>query len=170
MITNHSKKWQLSLLVALLLLGLLASWVSAAPAAAEKQWLVKGRFQANETFELDFANMTLSVDATGSGNATQLGRFTVSYEAVVQLFRDGTGTATPSAHFVAANGDSLFAEGSGLGVPTEIPGVNRIVEKYTITGGTGRFAGASGSFTVERLLNLATGVTSGTFKGSIVLP
>jgi hypothetical protein len=44
-----------------------------------------------------------------------------------------------------------------------------VVETYTITGGNGRFAGASESFTVERLVNTVTGVTSGTFDGSIVI-
>ena len=45
-----------------------------------------------------------------------------------------------------------------------------IVETYTITNGTGRFAGASGGFTVVRLVNRTTGVTSGTFDGNIVIP
>ena len=44
-----------------------------------------------------------------------------------------------------------------------------IVETDTITGGTGRFAGATGSFTVERLLDQATGISSGSFTGGIVL-
>jgi hypothetical protein len=42
-----------------------------------------------------------------------------------------------------------------------------IVEDYTITGGTGRFADASGTFTLESILNQATGLSSGTFSGSI---
>jgi hypothetical protein len=45
-----------------------------------------------------------------------------------------------------------------------------IVETYTIRGGTGPFAGASGSFTVQRLVNKITGVTSGLFDGNIVIP
>ncbi len=161
------KKMLKSIPMALLLLMVMAGIGYAAPAAAEKQLPFKGTMQAVETYQLAFP--TLFVDASGSGNATHLGRFTVSYQIVVQLFPDGTGIGSESARFVAANGDSLFAKGSGLGIPTETPNVNRIVERYTITGGTGRFAGASGSFTLKRLVNLVTGVTSGAFDGNIVI-
>lgn len=160
------KKTSVSLLIALLLLIVVASVTFASP--VEKQLLFKGSLHAVENNEVDWP--TIYVDGSGSGNATILGKFSVTYEAVVQNDENGVGTASPSAHFVAANGDSLFAEGSGIGVPTETPGVNSIVEEYTITGGTGRFAGATGSFTVERLINLATGVTDGTIEGTIVLP
>jgi hypothetical protein len=34
-------------------------------------------------------------------------------------------------------------------------------------GGTGRFAGATGSFTLENTLDLTTHVSSGTFSGEI---
>jgi hypothetical protein len=43
-----------------------------------------------------------------------------------------------------------------------------IVEVYTITGGTGRFADATGTFTLEGTLTQTAGVSSGTFSGSIV--
>jgi hypothetical protein len=78
------------------------------------------------------------------------------------------GTATGSAHLVAANGDSIDTTVAGSSEPTATPGVNS--EINTITGGTGRFAAAEGSFTVERLINLATGFTSGSFHGTITSP
>jgi hypothetical protein len=42
-----------------------------------------------------------------------------------------------------------------------------IVEVYTITGGTGRFAGATGTFTLESTLDQTTGVSTGTLSGAI---
>ena len=52
----------------------------------------------------------------------------------------------------------------------ETPGTLNIVENYTITSGTGRFANASGTFTVERVANQATAETSGTISGNLVIP
>jgi hypothetical protein len=39
-----------------------------------------------------------------------------------------------------------------------------------MTGGIGRFVGATGSFTVERLFNQVTGLTTGSFEGTISSP
>lgn len=109
---------------------------------------------------------TLAVDGRGTGIATVLGRFTVTWEATVNLV-DGSGVG--SFHFIAANGDSLSTKDVGQAEPTDTPGVFRIVEINTITGGTGRFEGATGSFVLKRLLD-PTGFTSGSFDGTIVMP
>jgi hypothetical protein len=161
------KKALITITIGLLLPLFLASTMFAAPATAKKTLPFKGSLQAVETYTLNFP--TLTVDAAGSGNATHLGRFTLNYHVTVQLSPDGSGIGSASARFVAANGDSLFADGSGQATVTDTPNVDRIVETYTITGGTGRFATASGSFRVERLVNLATGATSGMFDGNIVI-
>ena len=143
----------------------LASPVFAISAVAQQQLPFKGALAGVETYQVEPPN-TLMVNATGTGNATHLGRFTVTYQVEVDL-QAGGGPA--SIHLVAANGDAIFATGLGHGSPTEDPDVESIVETYTITGGTGRFAGATGSFTVERLVNLVTGITSGSFDGTIVI-
>jgi hypothetical protein len=133
------------------------------PATAQKGVPFHGTIQGVETDVVTFP--TLSVDGSGTGIATHLGRFTVTWEATVNLV-DGSGSG--SSHFIAANGDSIFTEGTGQAEPTDTPGVLRIVEIGTITGGTGRFEGATGSFTLERLLD-PTGFTSGSFDGTIVM-
>jgi len=159
------KKIFVSTLTALLLLIVLASTVFAAPNASGQQLLLKGSLQTSETQEAFFPD--LFVTATGSGNATQLGLFTISSNAKVYIPRL---SSTTSAILTAADGSTLLGEGNGQGIVTTPPFIVSIVETYTITGGTGRFAGASGSFTVERVLNRATGVSTGTLNGTIVLP
>ena len=133
-------------------------------AAAEKTVPLRGSIQAVEMSVVQFPS--LFVHASGSGNATHLGRFTVTYEVEVNLLNRAS---IGSAHFIAANGDSIFAEFIGQGNPIEGSDFSSIVETNTITGGTGRFAGATGSFTVERLLNRVAGITFGSFSGTIVL-
>jgi hypothetical protein len=110
----------------------------------------------------------VSLLTEGTGNATHLGRFTVEIAHVVNTFAR---TVTGSYEFTAANGDTLIADVTGQFGPTaENPRVLLSVETATITGGTGRFAGATGSFTVERLLNLDTFLTTVSFEGTISSP
>jgi hypothetical protein len=167
MYTNLIKKVPLSALIALLLLSLLFSLGIAAPEAAVKHWKVKGTIQALETFEVNLVTMTMDVDGYGSGRASKLGRFTYEYHAVVNLLN---GQGSGSAELVAANGDRLFANLNGQGTPIDPPDVHRVVDVFTITGGTGRFANASGSLTLDRIINTATGVTSGKIAGTIIIP
>ena len=129
-----------------------------------KELRFKGSIQALERSEIN--DLILSVRALGSGKATHLGRFIVRYDAEVDL---QTAKGIGSAHFVVAHGDSLFAEGEGQATPTETPGVITVVEQYQITGGTGRFVGASGTINLDRILDNA-GNTSGTISGNIVIP
>jgi hypothetical protein len=156
-----------SIMKSILGLQMTAMFLTAAlagPAAAEKEVPFKGSVQAVETYDVQFP--TLFVDTTGTGVATHLGLFTVTWEFTVNLLN---GAGIGSAHFIAANEDSVFTESFGQGNPTkEDPDVSFIKEMHTITGGTGRFADATGGFTLERLVNTVTGVTAGSFSGTIV--
>ena len=107
------------------------------------------------------------VDVEGEGHASQVGQFTVSAPHAVDT---ATRTATGTYEFTAANGDAVTAEFTGTATPTATPGVLLIVETATITGGTGRFAGATGTFTVTRLYDPAAGTTSGSVEGTIASP
>ena len=104
-----------------------------------------------------------------NGVVTRVGQFTLHYNVTVSL---PAGSATGTARLTARNGDMITTTVVGQGEPVVgIPGVNRIVEINTITGGTGQFAGATGGFTVERLvqLNAQPSPTSGSFHGVITL-
>lgn len=160
------KNISLSTAIALLVLIVLARTTFAAPAAGERQLLLKGSLQATETHLV--TPPTMLVDGTGSGNATQLGSFTMSFQG--EVFLPILFAAVESATLVAADGSSIFGEGSGQGTLTGTPGLVSIVETYTITGGTGRFAGATGNFIVERLVDRATLASSGTIRGTVLLP
>jgi hypothetical protein len=157
------KKTFVSAVIAMLLLIVMASTTFAAPAG--RQLLFKGPLQAVETHVVTFP--TFSLDATGSGNATQLGLYEMSFQGEVFI---PTLTATETASLVGADGSSIYADGVGQGTVTENPDFVSIMETYTITGGTGRFAAATGSFTVARVNQRSTGISSGTISGIIVLP
>jgi hypothetical protein len=107
-----------------------------------------------------------------TGQATQLGQFELVIEAVVDFSAfpvTGVGTLT----FTAANGDRVIADATGSS-RLLAPGLVLITEHAIIDPdrSTGRFAGAMGTFTVERQADAATGVTgvtSGSFEGTISL-
>ncbi len=107
------------------------------------------------------------------GQATQLGQFELVIEATVNFgARPVTGAGTYT--FTAANSDQLVADHTGSSALIG-PGVVLITEHAIIDPirSTGRFAGAEGTFTVERLADAATGVgglTVGSFEGTISLP
>jgi hypothetical protein len=135
----------------------------ASPATAGKQVPFKGSLSGVVTIA-PLAPPFVEVEINARGDATHLGQFTLAIPHVVNR---ANGTATGSFKFTAANGDTVFAEFSGQATPTATPGVLYIEETATITGGTGRFAGATGSFVCERLFNTIAGTTSGSFEGTI---
>ena len=146
----------------LVLVGVVTA-LSMAVGVAAAETPFKGTVNAVETSQVAFP--IASVNREGTGNATYLGRYTEHVTMHVNvLTRIGTGAAT----FTAANGDTLTASVAGQATPTS-PGVLSIVEVYTVTGGTGRFAATTGTFTLNSTLTQATGVSTGTLGGSIVL-
>jgi hypothetical protein len=152
-------------LAASLALAFLALLGLAGPAAAGKQVPFKGSLEGDVTVT-PLAPPFVMVDVNATGNATHLGQFALDIPHVVNR---ANGTAVGSYEFTAANGDTLTADFTGVAVPIAA-GILYIEETATITGGTGRFAGATGSFTVERLFDTVAGTTSGSIDGTISSP
>jgi hypothetical protein len=148
-----------------LFVGLVAAFAvslgTVAVSAAATETPFKGTVNAVETGLVVFPIRFL--DREGTGTATYLGRYT---EHVVMQINILTMTSTGTATFTAANGDTLSASVVGRATRTG-PTTLSIVEVYTITGGTGRFADATGSFTLESAVDQVTGISSGTFSGAI---
>jgi hypothetical protein len=154
---DHMKRHNsaISLVLGLVLLGGLSS-----PAAAGQQPF-KGRLDGVVTVVPAPPFLEVLIEATG--NATHLGRFTL---VVPHLVNPATRTGTGSYEFTAANGDVLFADFTG-NATLVAPGVFHVVETATITGGSGRFVDATGSFTCERTFDVIAGTTTGSFDGTI---
>jgi hypothetical protein len=123
-----------------------------------------------------FPNPAEGIYVNGSAMSTDtaLGPFTLLYSLPVDFAFANTppGNAGGSRLIVgdAANGDSILACFLGInsGLCDNGNGL-RHVDPWTIIGGTGRFAGARGSFTTDECSNFATGETSGTISGTIVV-
>jgi hypothetical protein len=136
----------------------------AAPQNAQGQLPFHGYLDAIDTDTVAFPFLT--VHLSGNGTATQLGNYTATIDFRVDL-RTPTVPAVGSFTLTAANGDSI--SGDLLGRASIANGIANVVETATITGGTGRFAEATGSFTLTRTVVQATGISSGSFEGSIDL-
>jgi hypothetical protein len=148
----------------LLVVSSISLW---SPAAAKQAVPMKGSEDIVVTMTPDFPNMKIYVQGYGTGTATHLGKFTVQYDIVQDLQTQiGSGTVI----FTAANGHQLFTDNTGTVTPTGNPNENRVDMTYVITGGTGRFEGASGQFSGIRLVNIVTGLSTASFSGEIVLP
>jgi len=138
----------------------------------------KGTFQgedAHDTLPPEATTVVIHTTATGIG--THLGQFS--------LIRAVTGnltnfTATGSARWIAANRDSIHTTVFGQAELSDMYGGSlKVTEIHIITGATGRFTGAQGSFTVVLFHKLeASGVAdgvethdiSGSFHGTITFP
>jgi hypothetical protein len=102
--------------------------------------------------------------------ASHLGRFSliqIDYVDTTQSKSTGTFTLT------GANGDQLYANTAGGEDAFIPPNVSETTLAATIVGGTGRFADATGAFTIHntQVIDFATSTATytGSFEGSIDL-
>jgi len=113
------------------------------------------------------------VNASVTSADTALGPFTLFYSLIVDFAFGGTPLGAPGASLLvvgdAANGDSILTYFLGRNSGFCDNGDLHVVDPFTIIGGTGRYAGAKGSFTTDQCINLGTGETSGTISGTIVV-
>ena len=137
----------------------------AGPVSAGDQVPFRGSMSGTATIT-PVSPPIVSVLLETSGTASQLGRFTLEAPHIVN---QATLTAVGTYVFTAADGSTLTATLSGSATLVA-PGQLAIAETGTITGGTGRFAGATGTFSTERTFFPATGQTHGSFEGWISKP
>jgi hypothetical protein len=129
---------------------------------------VKGT--STSTTTVDLATGTGSV--VGSGQLSHLGQFTFTNDITSLTITGDTFSFTLTAIIVAANGDEIFTTATGAGTLTATGSESTLVS--TTTGGTGRFADASGtlttrisSVTVSVVGSILTQTDTETHKGRI---
>jgi hypothetical protein len=145
---------------------ILIATLSVAGAAQQQPVHFKGNFQGADTDGPGPLPNTITVDTQGTGLGTHLGQFKFSQTLVVDFSGSDSGTAT----LEAANGDTIYVSITGQGYPTNTPFVFDVWETWTITGGTGRFAGSQGTAFVNRVADGPHLSTSGSFDGTITSP
>jgi hypothetical protein len=141
--------------------SLLAAFISATPpAAAGNQVPFNGTVSGQ--IPPDFYTHGAPGDQTGclldffvnnAGIATELGTFT-GYAEFIPNVCDGSYTGF--FYWTAANGDGISGPFFGQLIPTTTPGVFDNKETAIVTSGTGRFAGATGIFTLHGQVNFNT--------------
>jgi hypothetical protein len=133
----------------------------AVPAVA--QITFGGAIQGHE-IDTILQGKTQSAFGTATGIVSNLGQLSLTYELAIDL-TSGMGMGSGQL-LIAKNGDIIFANIKGqFHLPTAPLSVPSVTEMYTVTGGTGRFVGATGHFTVERLVELETGFS---FTGGVI--
>jgi hypothetical protein len=155
-------------------LAMLAT-IGLAPAFAAEMVPHKARAAGSFTANADMSQLHL----VGSGNATHLGAVTSDGHIAFLGGPDGAGCFTIHDDQVLTStdtGEQIWISVDGAACPVNGPtqpvghGVYRIVAPFAITGGTGRFAGASGGGNAVCFGDFDHGTFSYTQQGTISRP
>jgi hypothetical protein len=153
--------------VAVLLAVSAMTLLAANRAFAGGTWSVAGSWQGHLSAAPTANPFVFSVSDTGVGHATRLGAFTT---VASELDNFLTGSISEGAFTLTTpSGASVTGTYSGSFTPVG-PNTVAFVSPGEITGGTGRFSGATGTIMFSGVGNSATFELSGRFVATLTLP
>ena len=167
-LTHKSSKQFLGAAMRVVTLALFLSVFGAAAAHAQNEQVA---FTATATAVITGVTKLpggiTQVNFNTSGSATHLGNFT----GPLTRLQDNQGTFGSTAVIVGANGkDSIFFSVSGRFEQSKDKCLATSTGVYTVTGGGGAFANATGSGTISTQIDLCAGTATGTYTGTISKP
>ncbi len=156
--------------VSALAVALVLALPSLRPTPASADSLVPFHATVSETFTAAPCGAARCITAVGTGHATHLGKITETATIVVDL--DPThadGDCAPEVRtttLTTANGNTISMYGTGWSCAS----TSDAHDSYGITGGTGRYRGASGNgmeHNVHTFTGPGVGVSTVTYDGTI---
>lgn len=165
------KRALLIAIVPILAVVLAATFLILHTSSASAESQVPFKATVSETFTAaPCGQWSRCITAVGHGRATYLGEITENATVVVDInpadLQNGCAPETRTTTFTGANGDTITMHGTGLSCAA----TSDAHDNYTITGGTGRFQGASGSgneYNVHTFTGPGVGVATVTYDGTI---
>lgn len=130
---------------------------------------LKGEFVASVTVIVPPSPGVLEqIRVSGNGSGTPFGKATVEENLKVDV------TASPeitkgTENITAENGDQIFSTVSGYVSAPDAKGNYQVFNTSTITGGTGKYAGATGTYKETYTGNIAAPTSTAVFDGMITI-
>ena len=123
---------------------------------------ITGSFEGSEAFT---SPTTIAVQ--GSGHLNLMGRAS-NVGVATSEGQDASGCIlnVNNERLISANGDELDISSNDDGCPVS-PGVYHGTGQWTVSGGTGRFAGRTGSGTLDGYSNFGSGTFTFTLSGTV---
>ena len=165
------KRILLLAIVPVLAVAVMATMLVLRPSQASAASLVPFHATVSETFTAAPCGVSSRcITAVGLGQAAHLGEISENATIVVDTnpadAQNGCSPETRNTTFTAANGDRITMHGTGW----TCAATSDAHDNYDITGGTGRFQGASGNgneYNTHTFTGPGVGVATVTYDGTI---
>jgi hypothetical protein len=159
--TMTHNTWKLSVALTVLAVAGLA-----APVLAQQAVPFRGIYRAKNSITPTAVPGVLRVQDEGTGHALHLGNSAVTDDLLLDA-RVVPSPVSGTITFTAANGDQVFAKVTAMASPPDAKGLVYFTGSFVISGGTGRFRGATGGAVLQGINNAAAMTTEFRFSGTI---